>query len=212
MGDIHGCLRELDELLRVVQLSQHDTLISVGDLLDKGPDSIGVLRRMRELKGLLVRGNHEVKHLQLLKERIQRHEVKQADRVLQRQLNEHDISFLQKSVHHHLLPELGAVVVHGGIPRELDRLEGKKSDQRLKRYLRLPFVREQDGVFWAWGYDGRFGHCYFGHQPFMQSEPAHYPHATGLDLGCYAGGHLCAAVLEVGKSPSFVAIKSMEGT
>jgi len=210
VGDVHGCLRELDELLRVVQFSPHDTLISVGDLVNKGPDSIGVLRRFRELNGLLVRGNHEVRHLQILKGKELDRAAQPAEQAVQRQLNEQDVQFLRGSVLHHRLPEFGAVVVHGGIPRELESLEGRKSSQQLKLYQRLPLLKQQDGVFWAWGYDGRFGHCYFGHQPFMQDGPAHYPHATGLDLGCCAGGHLCAVVLEVGMSPSFVTVKSKE--
>ncbi len=38
--------------------------------------------------------------------------------------------------------------------------------------------------FWTEVYDGRFGHVYFGHQPFLlDTEPHVFPHATGLDLG-----------------------------
>ena len=43
IGDVHGCLRELDNLLDKVDYQQgHDTLVLAGDLVDKGPDSVGV--------------------------------------------------------------------------------------------------------------------------------------------------------------------------
>ncbi|HEX8909086.1 MAG TPA: metallophosphoesterase, partial [Anaeromyxobacteraceae bacterium] len=51
VGDVHGCLEELDELLRLVELRPgFDRLVFVGDLLDRGPDSLGVVRRARELR------------------------------------------------------------------------------------------------------------------------------------------------------------------
>jgi hypothetical protein len=62
--------------------------------------------------------------------------------------------------------------------------------------------------FWANVYDGRFGHVYFGHSPFLQDGPKKFPFATGLDLGACCGGKLCAAVLESGKEPRFVTVNS----
>ena len=61
--------------------------------------------------------------------------------------------------------------------------------------------------FWATVYDGRFGHVYYGHTPYTgRTEPMHWDHATGIDLGCVHGGHLCAAVLEVGQAPRYVTV------
>jgi serine/threonine protein phosphatase 1 len=61
LGDIHGCKDELEDLLDIVQPSSRDMLVSVGDVIHKGPDSVGVIRRLRELKAVLVLGNHEEK-------------------------------------------------------------------------------------------------------------------------------------------------------
>jgi hypothetical protein len=50
--------------------------------------------------------------------------------------------------------------------------------------------------FWADLYDGRFGHVFFGHEPFHKSsQPVTFPHATGLDLGAVHGNLLAAAVV-----------------
>lgn len=60
IGDVHGCLRELDLLLEKVGFRQgSDRLIFVGDLINKGPNSLGVLQRVFELKAEVVVGNHE---------------------------------------------------------------------------------------------------------------------------------------------------------
>ena len=66
IGDVHGCLQELDELLLRLALrgrDRGDHLVFTGDLLDRGPDPVGVVRRVRELEADVVLGNHEEKHL-----------------------------------------------------------------------------------------------------------------------------------------------------
>lgn len=61
--------------------------------------------------------------------------------------------------------------------------------------------------FWAEVYDGRFGHVYFGHNPYPKAVvPVQFPHATGLDLGCVFGGRLAAAILEPGQAPRFITV------
>jgi serine/threonine protein phosphatase 1 len=64
IGDIHGCLTAFDTLLRVVKPQPHDTIITLGDYVDRGPNSKGILNRLVALHktGQLValRGNHEL--------------------------------------------------------------------------------------------------------------------------------------------------------
>lgn len=74
VGDIHGCLEEFDELVKLVEYRRqgvYDRLVLLGDLVDRGPDPAGVLRRAQELRAVSVLGNHEEKHL-----RWRRHEKK----------------------------------------------------------------------------------------------------------------------------------------
>jgi hypothetical protein len=72
IGDIHGCLEEFEELLRTIEFKQcTDRLVLLGDLVDRGPDPVGVVRRARELGAESVLGNHEERHL-----RFRRHEAK----------------------------------------------------------------------------------------------------------------------------------------
>jgi serine/threonine protein phosphatase 1 len=63
IGDIHGCSIAFDTLLAAVQLQPDDQIITLGDYVDHGPDSKGIINRLIALHdtGQLValRGNHE---------------------------------------------------------------------------------------------------------------------------------------------------------
>jgi len=63
-GDIHGCLAELNQLLESVAPAADDQLVFLGDYIDRGPDSAGVIDRLLELRrqqpdAVFLRGNHE---------------------------------------------------------------------------------------------------------------------------------------------------------
>jgi serine/threonine protein phosphatase 1 len=64
IGDIHGCAQALEALLDLLQLQAHDTLVTLGDYVDRGPDSRGVIELLlqTEQKCQLVPllGNHEI--------------------------------------------------------------------------------------------------------------------------------------------------------
>jgi serine/threonine protein phosphatase 1 len=63
IGDIHGCSRALATLLGMVNPRPEDLVITLGDYVDRGPDSFGVVEQLRALHrtGRLVAllGNHE---------------------------------------------------------------------------------------------------------------------------------------------------------
>lgn len=61
VGDVQGCLRELETLLRAVGfVGGRDALHPVGDLVNRGPDSLGTLRLLRSLDAGGVLGNHDL--------------------------------------------------------------------------------------------------------------------------------------------------------
>jgi hypothetical protein len=60
VGDIHGCKEELQALLKKAQFdSRKDHLVTTGDMIAKGPDSLGTVDLLREMGASCVRGNHE---------------------------------------------------------------------------------------------------------------------------------------------------------
>src|SRR5690606_13442078 len=75
ISDIHGCSQTFIALVEnVVQLKKEDTLYLLGDYIDRGPDSKGVIDyiiRLKEsgFKIIALRGNHEVMLLNSIKER-----------------------------------------------------------------------------------------------------------------------------------------------
>lgn len=64
IGDIHGCKAALDTLLGIVQPTPEDLIVTLGDYVDRGPDTKGVLDRVIQLhrfgRVVSLRGNHEV--------------------------------------------------------------------------------------------------------------------------------------------------------
>lgn len=61
VGDLQGCALELDDLLRAIRFDPgHDELWCVGDLVNRGPDSLAAVRLWQAVGGRGVIGNHEV--------------------------------------------------------------------------------------------------------------------------------------------------------
>lgn len=64
IGDIHGCYDELCDLLGRLGPSADDLIVSVGDLVDRGPKPVEVVRFFRDAPNArAILGNHEDKHL-----------------------------------------------------------------------------------------------------------------------------------------------------
>ena len=60
VGDVHGCLTELEGLLNLAGfLPKRDRLFFVRDLINRGPDSLGVLKLAHHLGASSELGNHE---------------------------------------------------------------------------------------------------------------------------------------------------------
>jgi serine/threonine protein phosphatase 1 len=63
IGDIHGCLAALETLLEAIAPARQDVLVTLGDYVDRGPDSRGVLARLlalaRQTRLVPLLGNHD---------------------------------------------------------------------------------------------------------------------------------------------------------
>ena len=210
IGDVHGMLDELNALLAKLNLREDDTIIFVGDLLDKGPDSVGVVRRVRSLstthKVILVMGNHEDTH-----SRYRKHlkgDVKIAEqmaakkselKIITPQLSHQDINFLDSAVYFYRSSTCDILVVHGGIPaskrtiphtmEELAAMNSKKR-KSLKQILRTRHVHAKTGHFVSLGEekpgDPFWAEVYdgrFGHVIF-----GHQPFMDGVRYFKYATG------------------------
>lgn len=63
IGDIHGCLKELNNLIDLIKIKKDDTIVTLGDYIDRGPNPKGVVDRLIELADecnlITLMGNHE---------------------------------------------------------------------------------------------------------------------------------------------------------
>ena len=60
MSDIHGCLEKYRCMLEVIELAPEDTLYVLGDVIDRGPDGVGILQDMMGRANVIpILGNHE---------------------------------------------------------------------------------------------------------------------------------------------------------
>ena len=64
IGDIHGCRKEFEALLSAIAPNADDELVLLGDYIDRGPESWGVIERIlklqNECKVISILGNHEL--------------------------------------------------------------------------------------------------------------------------------------------------------
>ncbi|MAP95453.1 MAG: phosphatase [Ponticaulis sp.] len=135
IGDVHGMLDELKLLLDEVDLQSGDRLVFLGDLVDKGPDPLGVVRHVRDLSTRddlethFVRGNHEDKHLRYYRNLSERPKIARQQAVsasgltgFHEQADEDDWAFLHTSIPYLKLDDLNLLAVHGGIPGNMTEL------------------------------------------------------------------------------------------
>jgi hypothetical protein len=208
VGDIHGCHEELLALVGRVGLGESDRLISVGDLVTKGPKNREVLELfMHDPRFSSVIGNHDRALLEYWKGSRRKKDLKPAQKRCAKELKDGQeiyAAFLET------LPpyiDLGThVVVHAGL-RPGARLEWQSLDD-LTALRTLGLDREsRGGMPWYEVYDGDRV-ALFGHWP--APAPRRGPRAIGLDTGCVYGHQLTAYVVETGEFHSVPALRSYE--
>jgi len=201
VGDIHGCYDELMALLDKAKFSDNDRVVSVGDLVTKGPKNREVLELfMTDERFSTVIGNHDL--------------------ALRRRWNGEDIELkpAQKETHKELKSEKEAycsffnrlpfvidldthLVVHAGLRPNVDLHSQTTGD--LTRIRTLGADREsEEGTPWYHVYYGEKV-VLFGHWP--APEPRRGRKAIGLDTGCVYGYNLTAYIIETDK---FVSVKA----
>eukprot|EP01119_Soliformovum_irregulare_P022903 TRINITY_DN7911_c0_g1_i1.p1 TRINITY_DN7911_c0_g1~~TRINITY_DN7911_c0_g1_i1.p1 ORF type:complete len:240 (-),score=58.32 TRINITY_DN7911_c0_g1_i1:76-795(-) len=200
VGDIHGCLDELKELLAQVSFDPTtDRLVSVGDLVGKGPQSIEVIHFFRSLPhAFAVRGNHDQFCLDQRRDLKTNGKIERAVdpthmKVIE-QLDEDSWTWLENLPLFIDLPEFNALIVHAGKLPHISLAEHVPFDLMNMRNIHegkaLPHAKE--GVPWVTLHEGPT-HIIFGHDAVRGLQQ--YEHATGLDTGCCYGGKLSAVIL-----------------
>lgn len=228
IGDIHGCIEEFKELLeRVGYDKEKDIGISLGDLVDRGPDPAGCLELALDQNLILIAANHEDR---LLRWR-QREEAIAAGVIKENDVNlkeVHQYTLKQIEAHprrvelwryiqnHRLVYEFeaGGIVyhcVHGGYNPALGINTPKKQMIRMRGLdpETYEFYKSNKGkapkgsVFWAKLWQGPQV-VIFGHSVF--DDVMHFQSAIGIDTGACFGNKLSALIIEEDGSRQAVSV------
>jgi diadenosine tetraphosphatase ApaH/serine/threonine PP2A family protein phosphatase len=195
VGDIHGCYDELEDMLAEVRFAADDRLISVGDLITKGPKNREVLERfMSDPQFSAVMGNHDL----ALRRKWNGEKVKLKDsqKPTNKELKKDKERYLSYLNSLPFIIDLGThLVVHAGV-RPGVALHSQTSEDLTELRSLGKDRTARDGTPWYEVYDGEKV-VLFGHWPSPQ--PRRGQRAIGLDTGCVYGQQLTAYIIETGE-------------
>ncbi|MEU4396184.1 polynucleotide kinase-phosphatase [Kribbella sp. NPDC023855] len=215
IGDIHGCRAELEQLLTTLDYTltrdehgrpinaEHATrrAIFVGDLVDRGPDTPGVLRLVMGMvaagNAYCVTGNHEDKLLRSMRGKKVRINHGLAESLEQLAAEPEEFraevaTFIDGLISHYVFDGGNLVVSHAGL---VERMHGRTSG-RVRSFCLYGETTGETDEFglpirypWANEYRGR-AMVVYGHTP--TPEPEWINNTICLDTGCVFGGSLTA--------------------
>ncbi len=211
IGDIHGQAEKLDRLLEKISPTANDQLVFLGDYIDRGPDSRGVIERLLLLQAefphtIFLRGNHDQMLLDALVEVGLRSAPRLRDLspIFKAESSGSDCRIFWGNGGRSTLRSYGLDNVAVGIPQ--NHIDFLAATQLLWRYKNFLFVHaglaegrsdeEQDLNTLLWErYSplGQNGEIHVvGHHPTMNGEPLFETRRYSLDTGVAYGRPLTA--------------------
>jgi protein phosphatase len=214
IGDIHGCLDETLELLTclgyqvaandghyTVSHSEGRKVVFVGDLVDRGPQSPGVVRLVMDAVSagvaFCVAGNHDNKLSRALRGRDVKvsHGLAESLQQLARESEEFRkaaADYLDGLVSHYVFDDGRLVVAHAGLREEMHG-RGSGAVRQFAMYGETTGETDEYGLpvryNWAGDYRGK-AMVVYGHTPVPEAEWIN--NTICLDTGCVFGGKLTA--------------------
>jgi protein phosphatase len=214
IGDVHGCFDELVELMTklgytveeqgeafAVTAPQGRTLGFVGDLVDRGPGVVCVLRlvsqMVRDGQAFCVPGNHDIKLMRALrgKDVKRTHGLAETMEQLENESPEFRTavaSFLDDLVSHYVFDDGKLVVAHAGLKEPMQG-RGSGAVREFALYGDTTGETDEFGLpvryNWAADYRGK-ALVVYGHTPVP--EPLWLNNTVNIDTGCAFGGKLTA--------------------
>jgi protein phosphatase len=213
VGDVHGCFEELVELMARLgyTLNEGDgytvaspagrKLVFVGDLVDRGPGTVKVLRLVSGLvasgQAFCVPGNHDIKLVRALrgKDVKRTHGLAETMEQLDAETNEFRVQvakFLDGLVSHYVFDDGRLVVAHAGLKESMHG-RGSGAVREFALYGETTGETDEFGLpvryNWAADYRGK-ALVVYGHTPVP--EALFLNNTVNLDTGCVFGGKLTA--------------------
>jgi serine/threonine protein phosphatase 1 len=189
IGDIHGTLTALKTLFKVGNFSPEDTFIFLGDYVDRGPDSKGVidwlLLNAHHFHFVFLRGNHEI---MMLDSRESTSQLSSwlifggaetldsygtgGDSIWQEKIGQEHWGFLEQTKAWHQIDDL--IFVHAGFEPGVALREQDEHDLFWKKYI-TPMPYEPDKTVIC------------GHTSRKNGEIANFGHTICIDTFAYGG-------------------------
>jgi serine/threonine protein phosphatase 1 len=193
IGDIHGEIKKLNSLLKKINPIKEDTLVFLGDYIDKGQHSKEVIERLLALEKqtscIFLKGNHEDMLCRAYNTRDERDitlwllnggmETSKNYGDFEKIFSMHK-SFFEKLKPYHLTSKY--LFVHAGLDTEKSL---QMQDENNLLYVRFEFINKPHSLSQK---------IIFGHTPF--EVPLIQEDKIGIDTGCgaYDDGKLCAFI------------------
>jgi len=210
VGDVHGCIDELLELLAtlgyrmergVVMPPEGRKLAFVGDLVNRGPKTAEVLwlvmSMVRAGEAFCVEGNHEERLLRSLRGNpgVLRADVVRSVGELTavgKKFRRASEKFLAELPSHLVFDEGRLAIAHAGLKEPIEGLESAATrtfELHGASSGKLDEFGQPVRVNWAADYRGK-ALVVYGHTPVV--EPVWLNNTVNIDTGCVYGGHLTA--------------------
>ena len=214
IGDVHGCFDELVELMAQLSYTVNQTggvysvsssgdrkLVFVGDLVDRGPGTVQVLRLVSSMvqsgQAFCVPGNHDMKLVRALrgKDVKRTHGLTETMEQLGNESNEFRVEvakFLDGLVSHFVFDDGKLVVAHAGLKESMHG-RGSGAVREFALFGETTGETDEFGLpvryNWAADYRGK-ALVVYGHTPVL--EPLFLNNTVNIDTGCVFGGQLTA--------------------
>lgn len=237
IGDVHGCFEEFQDLVELIRyrFGRRIPIVSLGDLLDKGPKGPECVAFAREQGIAVIKANHEEWGLRWLAHEKRKESdpsyvnpmktklVKDLEEL--KRLKPEDVSFLKNLPLYYRFGDY--VLVHGGLQPSipLDKQDPKKvirlrwvdqtGDHVAVDYEKDHGEPPKEGAkYWMQMWDGDF-HVVYGHEAHSYTEVRIDTNSRGfdcigIDTAAVHGGFLTAMVVDGNNNRTFLQVRARE--
>ncbi|XP_064618856.1 bis(5'-nucleosyl)-tetraphosphatase PrpE [asymmetrical]-like [Lineus longissimus] len=217
IGDVHGCLEELKDLLVKCDLLEDGVVrdgaivILCGDIVMKGPLNVETLRYMKHAGILAVRGNQDDKCILRYTDKVNGIPF-MTKNLWMEGLTADDIEVLLDLPYSISIPSVKTVIVHAGV---FPGVPLEEQNRFVLTYMRSihskngtlapspATVKEDEDQPWAKLWRGPY-HVYFGHD--ARHGLQQWDFATGLDTGCVYGKKMTGKFVAGRRQGEFISV------
>lgn len=158
IGDIQGCYQELVELLDLINFNdKNDRLWFTGDIVNRGPDSLAVLRLIKQLDAVVVLGNHDLHLLAVAAGKADPNKKDTLEAILEAPDRDQLLTWLKSRPLLHRDQGLACVLIHAGLPPQWSIPRAQSLAQEVEQVLQGAQAEKY------------FAHMY-GNEPVLWSE------------------------------------------